>query len=690
MSIRLDTPVGELKTVGKTLVKRLGYLGLHTVEDLIYYLPYRYDDFQNTVSIDTLKQDQVVTVTGKVMMIQNRRGWRSRKSVTEALLEDDTGSIRIFWFNQPYLSRSITQGDAIAVAGKVREDSIGLLFSAPQYEKMQPGKTGAHTGRLVPVYSTTAGVTVKHLRYLVTQSLSAIDQIDDWLPGHIRTQHKLISLQDALRTIHFPKDQSELEAARRRLGFEELFPILFSSIINAQTYQSAKAIPLAFDESRIKAFVDALPFTLTADQKKTAWKIIQQMQESAPMRRLVQGDVGSGKTVVAALASWHAITNEKRVMVMAPTEVLARQHYVSFQKLFASFPVSVAFLSSAHAYCYDGTTDHKRTKASLKKAIAQGKVDIVIGTHAVLQPDVVMPEVALTIVDEQHRFGVNQRQALLQKSLGVTPHFLSLTATPIPRSFALLLYGDLEVSVIGTLPAGRKPIITRILTQKNRTKAYQFIRKQLNTGRQAFVICPLIDESDSLEVKSVTAEFEKLQQEFAQYRVVMLHGKMKSDQKQQIMDTFASGETDMLVSTSVIEVGVDIPNATVMVIEDAHRFGLAQLHQFRGRVGRGEHQSYCFVDADAAQAAALERLSFFEQTLDGFALAQHDLATRGPGEVYGKAQSGFLQFTIARLSDMVLLELTQEIAQKMHASGWDLGRMGTTHFGNIHVNIHLE
>ncbi len=695
MDIHLSTPLTELKTVGKTLAKRLSILGLETVEDMLWHVPFRYDDYTSVTPINNLQAGAVTTVRGRVAMIQSRRGWKSRRSITEALLEDESGSVRLIWFNQPYIAKSIVQGEQLAIAGTVKEDKIGLQFVAPQYEKIASGQS-THTGRLVPVYSTTAGITPKHIRFLVKQSLAAVDQVNDWMGKPMSSTYKVMSLPDALRAIHFPHDAKQLARAKQRIGLEELLPIQFSVLYTKGIQRNLRSLSLEFDEKRIKEFVDTLPFVLTPDQKKTTWKIITELQSPTPMRRLVQGDVGSGKTVVAAIACWLAILNERRILFMAPTDVLAHQHMKTFIKLFKNFPVKIALLTGSarisYTCCKGRVVEQKLSKAKIKSAISDGVFDIVIGTHALIQEDIVVPNIALVIVDEQHRFGVSQRQKLLSRTQDdLVPHFLSLSATPIPRTFALMLYGDLDISVIKTMPLGRKPIITKLISPKSRVKTYEFIKQHLDKGQQVYVVCPLIDESDTLGVKSVKQEFEKLNtMVFRDENMAILHGKLKPKEKQETMKAFSDGEIQVLVATSVIEVGVDVPNATIMLIEGAQRFGLAQLHQFRGRVGRGDQQSYCFVSADSAAPNAYKRLQFFSKTTDGFDLAEQDLKTRGPGDVYGKDQSGFAHMRIASLSDVGLMHMVQQVAQDLLALGADMLVLNDMHYGARISTVHLE
>ncbi len=477
------------------------------------------------------------------------------------------------------------------------------------------------------------------------------------------------------------------------MAIEELLPLQIAQLQTTKAYASTSAHPVKFHEQAVKDFIASLPFTLTEDQKKAIWKMITLMQESQPARLLVQGDVGSGKTVVAAAIAHNTIVDGKRVMVMAPTAVLAQQHLASFLEYSIGWIVKIVFLSGAKKVMYtpeDGKwVEKKLTKKTVAKALAEAH--LIIGTQALVQESVAVSNVGLVIVDEQHRFGVAQRSVFQSQATdGSMAHLLSLTATPIPRTYALMVYGDLQVAKILTKPKGRKPILTKLMTQKNRDKAYKFVQKQLDAGHQAFVVCPLVEDSDVLGVASATAMHAELSAgELKNYNVGLLHGKLKPKEKQLIMDQFASGELDVLVSTAVIEVGVDVPNATVMVIEDAQRFGLAQLHQFRGRVGRSSKQSYCVVGAEQAGKTAQERLEYFVQTTDGFALAEYDLKQRGPGEVFGKAQSGFLNFKYATLTNTEHMDVAQQIAQHVFAAGITLHTIPNFPVHTI-ASAHLE
>lgn len=671
----LKTPISKLHRVGKALETRLALLGIYTLEDLLFYYPFRYEDYSQVVPIEELEEGTHVTVRVKIEQIATKRSPRKHMLLTEAVLSDESSRMHVVWFNQPFIGKILKAGETIYLSGVVKHDMLGVTMQSPSYEKVS--ENTSNTARIVPIYSVTSGITQKQMRFLLTQVLPFAKDIQDWIPEDILQKAKLEPLEQSLRAIHFPSSTEDLKKAEYRLKFDELFILQLRSEMIRQELKIFKAPKLIFQDASIKEFVAGLPFELTKDQKIAAWEILQDSERVEPMNRLLEGDVGSGKTVVAAMAMYNAILNGQQAVIMAPTEILASQHYETLQKIFENYDVKIALLSRTQFQVlnYAFTTKAKKSqKEEVIEKIKDGTVQIIIGTHALLSENVKFKKLGLVVVDEQHRFGVEQRKTIRDKSgqKNITPHFLSMTATPIPRSFALTLYGDLDLSIIKTKPSGRKPILTRLVEPKNRQKAYDFIRAQVAQGRQVFVICPLITEStkdekqiESLdEKKTVLKEYEKLSQEiFPKLRVDFLHGKLKGNEKDEKMKKFAAGETDILVSTSVVEVGVNIPNASVMMIEDAELFGLAQLHQFRGRVGRSIHQSYCFLLTDSSSQSAMDRLRFFEKTLDGFELSEYDLQTRGPGEVYGTSQSGMMNLRLASLQDSDIIRLARDLAR---------------------------
>ncbi len=668
----LSTPIIKLNRVGTTLARRLGRLGIRNTGDLLNLYPFRYEDYRRIVPIGKISEGDSITVCGRLELVANRRSFRSRKIVTNAMVTDDSGSVRVVWFNQPFIAKNLKPGDMLFLSGKVKADMLGPQFVSPMYEKVNNTET-ANIVRLIPIYPSTEGVTQKQLRFLITQSLPAIQGMKDFLPDEMLDHFDLIPLEDALRGIHFPKDEIDLKQSTDRLKFNELFRLHIRAELTRSELSLSKAPAMEFKESAVKNLVENLPFKLTKSQKVSAWEILKDLGSESPMNRLLSGDVGSGKTIVGAIAILNTVLNGYQAVLMAPTEILARQHFESIKKILGSKIKTGLFTRSQ---IFFGEEEVKKKK--MTDLINSGKIKIIIGTHALLSEKILFKDVGLIIVDEQHRFGVAQRKAIKDKTADISAHYLSMTATPIPRSLALMIYGDLDLSMINEMPAGRKPIITRLVDPNNREKAYEFIRGQVKRGRQVFVICPLIETAQTddfvpvnydffpasqYEKKSVMNEYEKLSKNiFPDLRVGFLHGKLKSAEKELMMKKFKGKEIDILVSTSVVEVGVDVPNASVMMIEGAERFGLAQLHQFRGRVGRSIYQSYCFLFSGSNSDKTRDRLSFFEKNIDGFKLAEKDLETRGPGEVYGTVQSGLMNLRLAKLTDKEIIKKTREAA----------------------------
>ncbi len=691
----LTTPLTELKRVGTVTSTNLRRLDLETVGDLLFYFPFRYDDFSLSGSIVNLKAGETATITAQIELIQNKRSPRRRMNITEALVNDGTEMLKVIWFNQPFLTRTLKVGDMVSLAGRVTEDFSGLIMTSPVYEKAS-GSAAIHTRGLVPIYHLTTAISQKQLRGAIAQVVNLADSIPDWLPSELVTRHGLMSLGQAVRAIHFPKDEADLAAAKQRLGFNELFLMQLRAQRQRREFLSLTAPVVPFAKDETKRFVASLPFDLTAGQKSSAWEIVQDMGQAKPMLRLLQGDVGSGKTVVACLAALNVALAHKQAAFMVPTEILAFQHFQTVTtKLFKDEPISVAlFTRSYRLIRRPGKPVEELTKAEMLTALSKGEVGLVIGTHALIQETVAFKDLAYVIIDEQHRFGVEQRGMLAGKiGEGRMPHLLSMTATPIPRSLALALYGDLDVSIIKELPAGRKKIETKLVPEKGREAAYAFIANELDAGRQAFIVCPLIDPSDKLGARSVTMEHKRLNDSvFKKYRVGLLHGRLKSAEREDVMREFAAGTIDVLVATSVIEIGVDIPNATVMMVEDADRFGLAQLHQYRGRVGRSDFQSYCFLMSDSAEARSQERLASLITYDSGFDLARADLKFRGPGEVYGLVQKGFPELKMANFYDVELIKKAREAALAVLERDADLRSLPQLRreLGDFEERAHLE
>ncbi|MBI3290936.1 ATP-dependent DNA helicase RecG [Candidatus Falkowbacteria bacterium] len=668
--LELETPVSDISRIGKSAASRLKRLGIETVNDLIFYYPFRWEDLSKISEISDIKPDETFTIRGKLQLIKSRRSPVKKRLLTEGLVKDNSGSIKVIWFNQPYLTKVLNPGDEIYLSGKVSFDRYTLQLINPVYEKVKK-ESATHTARLVPIYSVTENLTQKQIRYLIKESLPAIRFLEDYLPEEVIKENNLVDWQTALAQIHFPKDQKSLDLSIKRLKFNELLLFQLQVLMSKLEHESSSAEPIGFYEDATKKFVNLLPFTLTNDQRKAAWKILSDLQRTKPMNRLLEGEVGSGKTVVAAIAMLNVFLNDKQVVLMAPTEILAAQHYKNILGLFEKLKIKIALLSRTQ-FLVDGKESSKK---KVLDQINSGEIQVIIGTHALIQEKIEFKNLALAVIDEQHRFGVSQRKLLKEKSgdLRTVPHLLSMTATPIPRSLALTLYGDLDLTLIKELPVDRKKIITKIVNPGDRAKTYDFIRSEIKAGRQAFVICPLIDPSDKLGVKAVTEEYKIIKKEvFPDLEISMLHGKLKSAQKESIMKEFLAKLSDVLVATAVVEVGVDVPNATVMLIEGAERFGLAQLHQFRGRVGRSKHQSYCFLFTENSSQKSRSRLEALISAKDGFELAEFDLEFRGPGEIYGVKQSGWLDFKIAKLSDHEIIAQAKEAAEKIISQSPDL------------------
>jgi len=650
--------VTTLYGVGDAMGERLARLGISSLHDLIWYFPRQYEDRSDITPIAEVSADSSVTISGGIAQIRARRTFGRRKMhIVEALIRDDSGDIKAVWFNQPYLSEQLKNGDHLLFSGTAKQTPYGLVLQNPVHERSIPGKDTTHTGRIVPNYALTEGITQKQLRSYIKTALRLVLPIDETLPDVVLQDYSLLPINDALQQMHFPESGATCQEARKRFAFEELFITQLHAQQVRQELHTHAAPQLAFDETYIKQFVQQLPFALTNAQRKSAWAILQDMQKPVPMNRLLSGDVGSGKTVVAAIAIASCVRHHMQTVVMVPTEIVAQQHTATLRAIFAAHPTIRIELLTAN-------TRDKQTAS---------QADIVVGTHAVIQDGVRFSRLGLVIVDEQHRFGVRQRQALKEATRSddsILPHLLSMTATPIPRTLALAQYGDLDLSVIDEMPKGRLPVDTQVVPAEKRRSAYAFIRKHIQAGEQCFVLCPLIEPSDLSGMRSVTAEFEHLRTEvFPDLRIGMLHGKMKPREKDAIMEQMRNNKIDILVSTSVIEVGVDIPNATIMMIEGADRFGLSQLHQFRGRVGRSATQSYCFLFTDSRSQKSLDRLHAIEKTHNGFKLAEIDREMRGSGEVYGTQQSGFSQSLLA-LQNPELIAQAQLAAKKAIAQNW--------------------
>ena len=674
--ISVDAPVSHLRGVDTKLSGRLKRLDVQTIRDLLYLFPRRHQDYSRFAKVAELVPGQECTLIANVWEVQQvTGGHQGRRRDTEAVLGDETGNLKVIWFGQRYLARTIKPNARIAISGKPGVFRGQLVFESPEYEILENGQTTIHTGRLVPVYPLTEGLNGRNLRRISWQALQEwLGGVDELLPEEILARTGSMPLRDAIQQAHYPDELGSWERARRRLAFDELFTLQVAVLRRRQHQrQDVRGVPIGVQPEILEGFLNSLPFRLTGAQQRCVQEIMGDLQRGTPpMNRLLQGEVGSGKTVVALAALLTVAANGYQGAVMAPTEVLAEQHFDTVTSLLSGMarPVQSDYLVTVYLESMGrpvsvglltGSTRQSR-KRELTEMAAAGALDLLIGTHALIQSGVSMPKLALAVTDEQHRFGVMQRSALRQRG-EVSPHTLIMSATPIPRTLTLTLYGDLDISTIDELPAGRQEISTRWLPPERRRAAYGFLRKQAQDGRQAFVICPLVDESEMIEAKAATDEYQRLSQEiFPDLRLGLLHGRMPSKDKDRVMRQFRDGELDILVSTAVVEVGIDVANATVMLIEGADRFGLAQLHQFRGRVGRGEHKSYCLLLSDTSSDVAKERLSALEQIHDGFQLAEVDLELRGPGDFFGTRQSGLPNLRMAHLSDRQLLESAREEA----------------------------
>lgn len=665
----LDFPVSKLKGINTKLLGRFDKLGVTTIRDLLCFFPRRHIDYSSPTPIYKLEPGEDCTVLVQVWEASKRK--TRRMDVVEVVVGDKSGVMTVSFFNQPYLLNQFTPKTRIIISGKAGIYKGRRTFLPSSYEILGKDDT-FHSGFLIPVYSLTEGLFPRQVRRLVKQALDTyLSQVKDFLPNQIKKNAHLIDLQDAIKKAHYPPDEAAQLQARRRLAFDELFLIQIGVLSRRRRRQEGvQGIQLATNPEHVSQFISGLSFELTGAQKQSLKEVIEDLSGSKPMSRLLHGDVGSGKTVVATAAMITVVGGDAQAALMAPTEILAEQHFNSICSLlgdtegegiirtFASVldrPLTVGLLTGSI---------RQKGKKELQHKVSEGEIDILIGTQALIQKNVEFRRLGLVVVDEQHRFGVMQRLILAQKGKGV--HMLAMSATPIPRTLALTLYGDMDISLIDELPPGRQPIQTKWLEPRRRQGGYKFIKKEINEGRQAYIICPLVEESEASEAKAATVEYERLSHEvFPDLKLGLLHGRMSAKAKDEVMERFRDGVIDILVSTSVVEVGVDVPNATVMLVEGADRFGLSQLHQFRGRVWRSSHQAYCMLLADHPTEDGRERLRTMESTHNGFVLAEKDLEMRGPGEFFGTRQSGLPDLKMARLTDVKLLELARREAEKL-------------------------
>ena len=643
---RLSDPVTILKGVGPARAKQLQALNIFTLEDLICHFPRGYEDRTKLVTIDKLQVDVPACFRAMVMNTPRTTHVRKGLDITKVQVADHTARLNLTFFNSRFVSENLHYGQEYIFYGAVSGDFIGYNMTNPAFEALdsQP----VTTRRVLPIYPLTAGLNNGALLKLVRQALAVCDPPAEIIPGEIRRQYDILPAEEAYRAIHEPRDMAEAEAAKRRLIFEEFF--VFSAGLSLMRAARADKKCPPYENTNLSPFYAALPFRLTGAQQRCIDDILSDLRRGAPMNRLVQGDVGSGKTMVAAAAAYCSVTNGRQAAMMAPTEILAEQHHASMSKLLEPLGIRVGLLTGSLT---------PKNKALVREKIAAGELDFVIGTHALVTDKTVFADLGLVITDEQHRFGVGQRSRLSAK--GDDPHLLVMSATPIPRTLALLMYGDLDVSILDELPPGRQSVDTFLVNESYRPRINNFIRKHAANGNQIYVVCPAVEETDGMSLKSATQWAQVLQTAaFPDLKVALLHGQMKAADKERVMAQFARGEADILVATTVIEVGVDVPNATLMIVEDADRFGLSQLHQLRGRVGRGQDKSYCILTSHNQNTETLQRLKAFCKTTDGFRIAQEDLKMRGPGDFFGSRQSGLPTFRVASLgSDMETLTIAQ-------------------------------
>lgn len=649
--MNLDSSLEKVRGVGPKTLEQLHAAGLFTVRDILQFFPRKYEDFSALEDLSNLEPGKVLfkAKAEKVSLRRVRRGM----TVVEAVLSDGTNKVRAVWFNQAYRVKQLQNEDELFFSGNYEFSYNRYQVTNPRVVKREElPKTetfSGEDGEIVPIYRQIRGLKTETIRKILLELKPLMKMLPETLPNGLVRREKLISRAEAVEWVHFPSSGREFDAALDRLAFEEIFEIMLAARLNKLENEQLEGYEMPFSGETIRQMTTNLPFQLTNSQRLAAWEIIQDLGKGVPMNRLLQGDVGSGKTVVAAITALSAVRAGFQVAILAPTEILAAQHAEKFAEFLGDFGVKIGFLSASVK---------GKARKTLYEQIASGEVEILIGTHAVIQDAVEFKQLGLVVVDEQHRFGVAQRQKVLDKSRHKMPHLLAMTATPIPRSLQLTLFGDLSVSILREKPAGRQPVQTKIISPNSRAPMVEKIQAEIALGRQVFVVVPAITEGKNSEMKNVESEIKRLKSEFKGKKILSLHGKMPQDEKDEIMRQFIAREADILLSTTVIEVGVDVPNASVMVIENADRFGLSQLHQLRGRVGRGQDAAYAFL-VMSSSAKPPQRLLEIEKTTDGFLLAEKDLQLRGPGEIYGKAQSGELNLEFASLGDSVMLARVQ-------------------------------
>jgi len=649
----LSDPVKKLPLVGPYYQTKLKNLGIETIEDLLLHIPHRYLDFRRSKKIKEIKVSDIVTIKAKLKSIKNMYT-KGGKKIQIARFEDETAALSVVWFNQPFLVKNLKIADEIALAGKIDWFGREKVLISPEYEVLKKGTPNIHTGGLIPIYPETRGISSRWLRRRIKDAFSEIGDIKEFLPSATLKNLEFVPYSQALKYVHYPKNYEEAKSGKMRLAFNELFFLQLLSLKRRLDWQNKKVGRLLQVKNKeIEEFIKTFKFELTACQKAAIEEILKDLSKKTPMNRLLEGDVGAGKTVVAAVAAFVSFANGWQSVFMAPTQILAKQHYQTLVKLFAPYKARISLI----------TSESKKTEI--------GRTDIYVGTHALIHKKVSFDKVALVVIDEQHRFGVKQRSFLIRKASEkkTAPHTLTMTATPIPRTVALTVYGDLDLSVLDELPPGRKPVTTWLVPPQKRDAAYKWIEQKITNDKvQAFIVCPLIEESfvESMQqVRAATSEYQKLKSVFKKQKLGLLHGRLKEKEKDKVINDFKKAKTDILVSTPVIEVGIDISNANIILIEGAERFGLAQLHQLRGRVGRGDRKAYCLLFTESKGAKVRQRLSFLQKKNSGFELAELDLKLRGPGEIYGIKQHGFPELKIASWQDIDLIKKAKKIAQEV-------------------------
>jgi len=661
--LAFETPIQYLKGVGPAVAKKLKRLNIKTVYDLVNHYPSRHEDFSQVNKINQVKVNQTVTLIGQITEIKTNYTRSARRmTIQRAILADNTDEIQIVWFNQAYLEKSLNK-KTISVSGVIKRNGNYFQLVSPKFEIISSGQIGQDnlsTGRWVPIYPTTFGLSNKYLRKIIKTALDSLkNQIEEYLPQKIIQKEKFLSLKTAIGQIHFPSDQAKLKAAKKRLGFDELFLLQLKHLINKSNWKEKQPAPKLVDKKKqADKLTKSLPFKLTGAQTKAIKEILADIKKPKAMNRLLCGDVGSGKTIVAAIAALICAQSSYQAIFMAPTEILAQQHFKTLEKLFSKFKLKTQLITGS-------------TKKITQKQLVSP--NIIIGTHALLHRQKQFEKIGLIVIDEQHRFGVKQRAIIIKDSKlkdkdKLCPHILTMTATPIPRTVTLTMYGDLDVSTLNEMPKGRRPVKTFVVNNKKRDDCYAWIKKQIKEKKhQAFIICPFIEPSETLvSVKDAIGEYEKLKSKvFTKQKLALIHGRMKSKEKETILTKMKNGKIDILVATPVVEVGIDIPNANVIVIETANRFGLAQLHQLRGRVGRNDQQAHCFLFASKTSQKAQKRLKAMENNNNGLVLSEIDLKIRGPGEIYGTSQSGFPEFKIASYTNIRLIQKARNYAQQI-------------------------